>query len=240
MSDPSREDVLDKLDALMKRHQPPADADIPVLTDLVAPPAVDLDAIPLLTEEIPSEETTGEEAATMETSVEEPFPALPELEALEYEAPPAAVTAAPEPAPSLPGDEVPAHGSEPGGTALAFDIPPGARYVSLAASPEQEAAPAAPEPPPAAPVAAAAVHALSDDTIQLIADTIKADVAKILDEQLQQALAQQLQSSLHVALDRALSSMLDQFVIHIEEVVKLSIASELKKQLAELHKPEQH
>jgi len=230
MSDPSREDVLDKLDALMKRHQPPADADIPVLTDIVAPPEIDLDAIPLLTEEV-----APAEAAL----AAEPLPTLPELEALEFEEP-AAATPAPEAAPDLPGHEEPAAGVQAEGQTLAFDIPPGARYVSLAAAPEEEAvAPtqeAAPVPP-AAPTAPA-IHALSDDTIQLIADTIKADVAKILDTQLQQALAQQLQSSLHVALDRALSSMLDQFVIHIEEVVKISIASELEKQLADLRKSE--
>jgi hypothetical protein len=127
---------------------------------------------------------------------------------------------------------------------LEFEVPPEARYVFLSPSTEETPTtlPPAPEPAlaPAAAVTTPEIHALSEETIQLIADTIKGDVARILDIQLQQALAQQLQNSLHVALDRALSSMLDQFVIHIEEVVKVSIASELKKQLDELPRPEQH
>ena len=45
------EDVFDKLDALLKKHAA-NEPEIPVLTDLVEPPRVDLNAIPVLTEEI--------------------------------------------------------------------------------------------------------------------------------------------------------------------------------------------
>lgn len=205
MSDPAGENVLDKLDALIKRHQPAAETDVPVLTDVVAPPEIDLDAIPMLTEEV----ADGPAPALAETP-------LPELEALDFAPPDSAVS------------EHESAKAEP--PALEFDIPPGTRYIELT--------PTVAEP---APVAAAPVpvpqQALSEATVQLIADTIKNDVAKILDAQLQQALAQQLQSSLHVALDRALSSMLDQFTTTIEEVVRASIADELQKQLAPFKRP---
>lgn len=224
MSDPSGENVLDKLDALMKRHQAAAETDVPVLTDVVAPPEIDLDAIPMLTEEVVNE------SAPSRTEV----PPLPELEALDFTPPELEIpsveiiaSAAPEAEPA--GLELPA---------LEFDMPPGARYIDLTATIEEPAPAIAAEPTLGpAPSPAPAPHALSEETIQLIADTIKGDVAKILDTQLQQALAQQLQSSLHVALDRALSSMLDQFIATIEEVVRVSIADELQKQLAPFKRP---
>jgi hypothetical protein len=253
MSEPSREDVLDKLDALLKRHQPAADADIPVLTDIVAPPDIDLEAIPLLTEEI---SPPAEPAAPVQA---EPLPPLPELEPLDFELPEeAAVIVVPEAAAQAPGETPPPAEARAAPSVLEFDIPPGARYVALAgivdeaaATPETglpspllgHEAPAAAEPPrpdATTPLASAPVHVLSDETVRAIADTVRDDVAKILETQLQQVLARQFQSGLHLALDRALSSMLDQFVIHIEEVVKVSIANELKKQLAELPRPDSH
>ena len=48
------DDVFDKLDALLKKHAA-NEPEIPVLTDLVEPPSVDLNAIPVLTEEITAE-----------------------------------------------------------------------------------------------------------------------------------------------------------------------------------------
>ena len=57
------DDVFDKLDALLKKHAA-NEPEIPVLTDLVEPPSVDLNAIPVVTEEITAE----------------PFAALLELE----------------------------------------------------------------------------------------------------------------------------------------------------------------
>ena len=214
MSEPaSDEDVLGKLDALMKRHQPASNADFPVLTDIVDAPELDLDAIPMLTEEVEH---------------------LPEPSVAEAEAPAADL---PEPTPELdpaPEIELPA---------LEFDIPPDVQYVMLEATQPTEATAPAPiqvEPLPPAPVQVEPVpvqQALSEETIQHIASIIKDDVARVLDSQLQQALAQQLQSSLHVALDKALSSMLDQFTTTIEEVVLASIADELQKQLAPFKRP---
>jgi hypothetical protein len=231
------DDVLGKLDALMKRHQPASEADIPVLTDVVAPSELDLDAIPMLTEEVGAE--PAEERAVVEelpdlAAGEAP---LPELEALEFTPPEPEREPEPEPE-EFPHLEIAPAAQPSAPPTLEFEMPPGARYVSL----EAQKAPA-PEAPLPAPVLQAVApqalppQALSEETIQHIADIIKDDVAKVLDTQLQQALAQQLQSSLHVALDRALSSMLDQFIATIEEVVRSSIADELQKQLAPFKRP---
>lgn len=232
MAEPE-DDVLGKLDALLRRHQP-SDPDIPVLTDVVVPSPLDLDAIPVLTDEVLPGGDAGQAGAPE-------LPPFPELLPEPGEAPAAADTPAPPPkervlpAPALP---------------LEFELPPDARYVALDPGAEAPAAPAPAEPAPEAGIAAAApaedtappattpVPALSEETIQLIADTIKADVAEMLDARLQEALARQLKASLHGALDRALSSMLDQFVVHIEEVVRVTIASELEKQLAGPRRPE--
>lgn len=236
MSEP--DDVLGKLDALLKRHQAPAEPDIPVLTEVVVPSPLDLEAIPILTEEVVEDQLPTGEASSPAGEGAPEEPPFPEL---------------------LP--EVPAEANAPASPpVLEFELPADARWVSLVetgAAPVTEApdetvpAAAAPAPEPGAPIApgagslaavgrppaeSAVPSVLSQETIQLIAETIKADVAKILDAQLKQALAEQLQTSLHVALDRALASMLDQFVIHIEEVVKVSIASELEKQLDQLRK----
>ena len=224
MSEPE-DDLLGKLDALMKRHRP--EVDVPVLTDIVVPSPLDLDAIPVLTEEV----SHPDEPAPEDTP---PFPELlpdlpPESLPLVSSAP---TSAEAQPAAPPPGEAPP---SPP--PVLEFEIPPEARYVRLddltPTPPAGESSPPAVQAQPPAP----ALHVLSEETIQLIADTIKADVAKILDAQLQQALAQQLQASLHLALDRALASMLDQFMIHMEEVVRLSIASELQKQLGRSESP---
>ena len=229
MSEPEN-DLLGKLDALMKRHRP--EADVPVLTDIVVPSPLDLDAIPVLTEEV----SHTDELAQEETP---PFPELlPELPP-EPLPPVSGELAVPRAYPAPPQAQGEVQPSTP--PLLEFEIPPEARYVRLtdltpAPPAEEDTQPLASVQPPA-DQPTPALHALSEETIQLIADTIKADVAKILDAQLQQALAQQLQASLHLALDRALASMLDQFMIHIEEVVRLSIASELERQLGRRHGP---
>jgi len=235
MSEPSGEDVLNKLDALMKRHQPAAEPDIPVLTDIVALPEIDLDAIPMLTEEVEQAPVLKPEPPSAPTLTA--APPLPEPEPIEFTLPATGTgeQVAPQP-PSLSAELTAAPSAEPVELefpVLEFDLPPGARYISLAPTVK---APVALAPEPQA-MPATAANALSEETIRHIADIIKDDVAKVLDTQLQQALAQQLQGSLHVALDRALSSMLDQFIATIEEVVRVSIADELQKQLAPFKRP---
>ena len=66
---------------------------------------------------------------------------------------------------------------------------------------------------------------------------IEADVGRIIKKQLHQSLDEELAGMLNQALDKALSSMLEQFMVHLEEVVRISIADELKKQLAPFKRP---
>ena len=51
------------------------------------------------------------------------------------------------------------------------------------------------------------------------------------------SISEELSGMLNSSLDKALSSMLDQFMIHIEDVVRTSIADELQKQLAPFKRP---
>lgn len=81
MSEP-RDDVLGKLDALMKKHAS-NEPEIPVLTDLVEQPRIDLDAIPLLTDEI-SLDVSPEMA---ETAQAKPEPSPPPMPSVEFVAP---------------------------------------------------------------------------------------------------------------------------------------------------------
>jgi hypothetical protein len=257
MTEPSDDNVLDKLDALLKRHQRPDEHDIPVLTDIVTPPQIDLNAIPVLTEEVSSKTSEAPveldllpevtEVAPAEpvpvTREAEPLPSLPDLEfepMLDFTAESRAPEEMREPLDLVVGVAPAEAAIEMESTAEApyeIEIPPAAAYIDLTA--EVSAVPGLGEPEMAAPesVTAAAPQALSQQTVQLIADTVKIDIAKIIDEHLQHALAQQLKNVLHVALDRALASMLDQFVVNIEEVVRASIADELQKQLAPFKRP---
>ena len=229
----ARENVLDKLDALLKKHST-TEPDIPVLTDLVEQPRVDLNVIPVLTEEIvinPAQafaeiaepSSPIELDLVHESSREIPLPqtietasVLARLEAVEaevhaeVEARIAQTRSAPKPLPSI-------------------EIPPKVHYVALAAAPE--AKPSAPEfiPPASAPLPA--------DALTHITAMIEADVARIIKNSLHQTLSEKLPGMVNSALDKALSSMLEQFMMHLEEVVRSSIEDELKKQLAPFKRP---
>jgi hypothetical protein len=220
MSEP-REDVLDKLDALLKKHVA-SEPDIPVLTDILGPPLVDLDIIPVLTEEIDLASPALPATPIELDLVHKPVPddpaqqyaetaaMLARLEAVEaevqadVEARIAKVQAAPGQTPSI---EIPQH----------------ARYVALPLTPAAE--------PTSAP------SLLPDETVKKIAALIEADVARILKTSLHQTLSEELSGMLNSSLDKAVSSMLDQFMIHIEDVVRTSIADELQKQLAPFKRP---
>ena len=220
MSEP-REDVLDKLDALLKKYVA-SEPDIPVLTDILGQPLVDLNLVPVLTEEIdftsPALPATPIELDLVHKPVPENPAAqhaetetmLARLEAVEAEvqadvdARIAKVQAVPKPA-------------------LSIEISPDARYVALPLTPAAE------------PVSAPTL--LPDETVKKIAALIEADVARILKTSLHQTLSEELSGMLSSSLDKALSSMLDQFMIHIEDVVRTSIADELQKQLAPFRRP---
>ena len=223
----AREDVLDKLDALLKKHNT-TEPDIPVLTDLVEQARVDLDAIPVLTEEIvlspaavalghaPQPTSPIELDLVHEFAREEPVlkpdetqSVLARLEAVEAE-----VQA-----------EIEARIAQtkivPNKPAPSIEIPQDVHYVPLA--------PAIPSPP-------SPTH-LAPDTVSHITALIEADVARIIKNSLHQTLSKELPGMLSSALDKTLSSMLEQFTTHLEEVVRSSIADELKKQLAPFKRP---
>jgi hypothetical protein len=80
------EDILNKMDALLKRHQPvaPAVVEIPTLTEVVAAPEADATLIPTLTEIVQESPAAAVEA------IPEPFetkiiPQRPQLESAQHE-----------------------------------------------------------------------------------------------------------------------------------------------------------
>ncbi len=218
----ARDNVLDKLDALLKKHAA-TEPDIPVLTDILEPPRIDLGAIPVLTEEVASTPLQALQDTPLELDlVPEPVhddtvprqteteTVLARLEAVEAEVQ-ADIDARIARAQSVP-DHAPS-----------IEIPPHAHYVPLPLTQMIE-----PSVPPAM---------LPEETIKKIAELIEADIARVLKTSLHQALSQELDGMLNNALDKALSSMLDQFMIHMEDVVRNSIADELQKQLAPFKRP---
>lgn len=262
MRDP-REDVLNKMDALLKKHHA-TEPDIPVLTDIVEHPRVDLDAIPILTEEVDLVAKAYQApfvapGAASPHAVEEPAPAplpaeplldialdlvhpsmanasrhtdtnsvLQRLEAVEAEVQ-AEIDARIGRTQSAPKQRA------------SIEVPPDARFISLATVLPDEPAeivktppetPSAPTPPPGG-----APTQLPEDLVKHVAAMIEADVGRIIKKQLHQSLDEELSGMLKQALDKALSSMLEQFMVHLEEVVRNSIADELKKQLAPFKRP---
>jgi len=251
MSEP-REDVLNKLDALMKKHAP-SEPEIPVLTDLVEQPRVDLEAIPILTDEValdlqpnvaklaaPEPAPTSTPAIAVPHEITEPEKPI-ELDLVHESFSHAAV-----PAPAIPETEsvlarleaVEAEMQAEINARIAqtqlepqvpssIEIPQEVQYVSLTAAPAPEAA----------PIAVSVPTRLPEETVQQIAALIEADVARMIKDNLHQTLAEELPGMLNSALDKALSSMLEQFMMHMEEVVRSAIADELKKQLAPFKRP---
>lgn len=245
------DNVFDKLDALLKKHAA-NEPEIPVLTDLVEPPRIDLNAIPVLTEEITARAFT----APMELELDlipEPMridPAIKQAEAeivlaqlnaveaelqAEVDARIAQVQNETTPAPGLePMDgapEIPKEIPQEVRPALPLDSPPfsmeiplHAKYVPL------------PHTVMETPVLAAdtqtAPLALSDEALRSIATLIETEVARLLKDSLRQTLSAELSGMLNITLDKALSSMLDQHMMMLEETVRSTIADEFQKQLA--------
>jgi len=229
------DDVFDKLDALLKKHAA-NEPEIPVLTDLVEPPSVDLNAIPVLTEEINADPFAPPLELELDL-IPEPVRIDPVLKQAETEAVLAQLDAMEaevqaevdariaqvqtEPAPSVTEPE--SH------IEFSIEIPPDAEYVAL--------------PPTEIEIPALIADtqflppALPDETLRSIAALIETDVARILKESLHQTLSEELGGILNLTLDKALSSMLDQHMMMIEETVRSTIADELKKQLAPFKRP---
>jgi len=259
MSEP-REDVLNKLDALLKKHAP-SEPEIPVLTDLVEQPLVDLEAIPVLTDEIALDLNPVAAAAAPEptpaslpvapseiTEPETPIELDLVHESFQHAPPPQSMPAPPAPGPESVLARLEAVEAEVQAeieariaqtqavpsTPPAIEISPEAQYIPLTSAP-------APEPTPPTPIAApiptAAPAQLPEETVRQIAALIEADIARMIKNNLHQTLAEELPGMLNSALDKALSSMLEQFMMHMEEVVRSAIADELKKQLAPFKRP---
>ena len=268
MSEP-REDVLNKLDALLRKHAP-SEPEIPVLTDLVEQPLVDLEAIPVLTDEIaldlnPVAAATAPEPAPASLPVAPDQIKQPETPIeldLVHESFPHAP--APQPLPAPPPDqgaesvlarleaveaevqaEIEARIAQTQAapsTPPVIEIPRDAQYISLTTDLAPEPTPPSQQAPMAAAVPTAAPTQLPpaqlpEETVLKIASLIEADVARMIKNNLHQTLADELPGMLNNALDKALSSMLEQFMTHMEEVVRGAIADELKKQLAPFKRP---
>ena len=71
------EDILIKMDALLKRHQPaaPAGSNVPTLTEVVTPPQIETAPIPVLTEIVDQPPLAQECAPTPHTVAAEPLAA---------------------------------------------------------------------------------------------------------------------------------------------------------------------
>jgi hypothetical protein len=253
--------VLNKLDALLKKHAP-SEPDIPVLTDLVEQPRVDLDLIPVLTEEIDLG-VVATPHPVVDLVAPEEAPQVPHTPLAEHDLPPQ---------PSIPIELDLIHESikqelkpEPDGpasvlarleaveaevqaeieariaktrsapsTPASIEIPQDAHYIPLPAEAVTEPAPQALPPPAPTHLPPAQIP---EDTAKQIAALIEADIARMIKNNLRQALAEDLSGMLNSALDKALSSMLEQFMLHMEEVVRNTIADEFKKQLAPFKRP---
>ena len=109
-----------------------------------------------------------------------------------------------------------------------IEIPPGADFISLSTVKAVDLA---------LPAHAAEPPRLPQDNTQQIAAMIEADVRRLIKKHLHQTLDEELPGMLANALDKAIASMLEQFMVHMEEVVRHSIADELTKQLAPFKRP---
>lgn len=215
----SDDDVLHKLDALFKKH---ADAapDIPVLTDFISDADLNLDAIPVLTEEVPPLNPASVlHAPEIELElVPEPIRSDPVLQQAETSAMLARLAAV-EAEIQADVDARIAKAQATRKIVPSIEIPKDASYVSL--PPAIGSAP----PPPVQPVTQA-----SETQAKQIADLIQAEISRSLKTSLHSTLAEELDGMLISALDKAVSSMLEQFMVHMEEVVRAAIIDELRKQ----------
>ena len=216
------DDVFEKFDALVNKHTR-VEPDFPVLTDVIEPPRVDLDAIPVLTEEIelgaPTDieldlvpEPAPIDAILKQAQTQEVLEKLDLAEAeLKAEVAARIQRSLKQPAPAA---------TEP--SLGLMDVPADAPYVAMA--PIEPTASVAPALPP-------------ETVAREIAHLLEAEIAQMVKAALRQALAEELPGMMHTHLDKALSSMLDQFMVTVEETVRSSVADEFTKQIAPFRRP---
>jgi len=229
MRDP-REDVLNKMDALLKKHHA-TEPDIPVLTDIVEHPRLDLEAIPVLTEEVelaaeayqappiapapavaPMEPSPAQQVAPVEEQVQAPLPeiAIDLVHPSVAEATPASDTNSVLQRLEAVEAEVQAEiDARIGKTQSApkqrasIEVPPDARFISLAAIiPEPAASVNTPLATPSALTLAPPVA--SSAAAQLPEDLVK-QVAAMIEADVGRIIKKQL----HQSLDEELSGMLN-------------------------------
>ena len=247
-----RDDVLGKMDALLRKHHT-TEPEIPVLTDIVENPRIDLDVIPVLTDEVdlaappmtpeapyfpepeiaaaqtPAVPEYAAEAALPTTPIEIDLAPPPQFDEPELE--PEQQTSVLQRLEAVEAEvqaEINARISQTQSTPSvkpSIEIPQGAQFIPLATLPT------VPASPPVAAIPAAV------ESAQQLSAQLEAEVARIIKKHLHQTLDQELSGMLNRALDKATSSMLEQFIVHMEEVVRSSIADELKKQLAPFKRP---
>lgn len=243
----SQDDVLHKLDALFKKHADSA-PEIPVLTDLIEEPRLNLDVIPMLTEEVPplnpASVLHGPEIEL--DLVPEPLRRDPLRHKAETDAMLARLAAVEAEVQA----DVEARIAKSRAVAHAqasIEIPRDAAYIALERDfPASDMLIADTKmPPAAAPLPASSPSGLSaengvlsDAGAQKIAAILQTEIGHMLKASLHQTLAEELDGMLMSALDRAVSSMLEQFMVHMEEVVRATIVQEVSKQLLTLRKPE--
>lgn len=232
------DDVFDKLDALLKKHAA-NEPEIPVLTDLVEPPNVDLNAIPVLTEEIP----VSPDALPLNIELDL-IPEPVQIDPAQKQAETEAVLAQLDAVEAEVQAEVDARiaqtqtKSAPDSPAeFSIEIPANAEYVTLSQAEIELPTLIADTQVMLPDKTPGASPAISEESLRSIAALIEADVARILKQSLHQTLSEELSGMLNLALDKTLSSMLDQHMMMLEETVRSTIADELKKQLAPFKRP---
>lgn len=228
MRDP-REDVLNKMDALLKKHHA-TEPDIPVLTDIVEHPRLDLEAIPILTEEVdlvaeayqssflaPVEPSPAQTAA-VEEHVPAPLPSAPLPDIALDLVHPSVANATPltdtnsvlqrlEAVEAEVQAEIDARIGKTQSAPkqrVSIEVPPDARFISLAAIiPVPAASVNTPLATPSAPTLAPPVA--SSAAAQLPEDLVK-HVAAMIEADVGRIIKKQL----HQSLDEELSGMLKQ------------------------------
>ena len=261
------EDVLKKMEALLKKHQggnlnsaaleEPADLSahsphishdnpaIPTLTDVAvnAPPRLRArDAIPVVNNRM-SQPSAADTALELDLDPyfivptgEDIAPEKVTLPSFDVES----ISAAPAPSEIeidadtfIPSPAVPVEPPLP-------DLEHAPRIERHAAPPATPVADSVVEPPryeaPPKPLANnyATFSSLAKESPEQITDSFTEQVLRHLDKHLKKALETSITPQLAKSLDKALSSMLDQFSLHIEHMVRETIARELNKQLESL------
>ena len=253
------EDVLKKMEALLKKHQGSnlsvaAAEEATALSGHSRHSLHDNPAIPTLTD-IAVNATPHQRAHDPIPILNDPIaPRIAPDTALELDldpyfiSPPADPIAPEVAAPSLPLDmEIISAAPAPFENEIEAPLPDlePVQTTEIYATPALEPVVELPryEPPPSPPANPyATLSNPPKESAEQITDSFTEQVLRHLDKHLKRALETSITPQLANSLDKALSSMLDQFSLHIEHMVRETIARELNKQLESLrtNRPSNH